>query len=719
MKSSKAFLRIFLAILFVSALPFVVQAASTVPRFTGWEVVGPAGGDVRVVAVDPRNKDRMIVSTLDGQIHKSFDGGKTWILLANLNRPQLVLDQLAFDVQDSNIIYASGHRHKDPGGFFKSTDGGKTWREIKQIANESIHAQTQSKKNPNMLVIGTVTGVLASFDRGETWKKIIKETIPAVDSLAIDPRDTDVIYAGTWWRMYKTTNGGESWRLIKNGMIDDSDVFAININERNPDHIIASACSGIYESFNGGELWKKIQGIPSQSRRTRDILQHPTKPSVYYAGTTEGFWMSEDSGATWSLTTGKDLEINSIAVHPQKPDIVYLGTNNHGILVSENGGKAFNPSNGNFTSRLTYIVTPDVERPNRFYATTHNTATGGGFIFISDDAGETWFRAKGFDVIKNSPFSLVQDKVNPEIIYMGTATGLLRSTNRGATWAPVVGSKSAPTRPGTQAPAKRNSGPSGPSGPSGGTRRTVVAASTAPVSAPAPGGLIPTLTERVKSMSRTEDGKSGIFAGTDRGLYRSYDLNKGWERINLGPGVSGSILAIYVHPKAPQRIYVGTASAGLLVSEDGGKTWTRNENVPREVPISTIAGDPTRPEKIYVGTLQTFYVSRDGKRFFRRGGNLPLGNYTSVVVNPSNPDEVLISSALEVDGGVYYSADAGWTWARIDTKDQNLPTRRIWTMAIDPVNPNRILAGTHSSGIYVIERATASGQRERTPAAAR
>ena len=61
------------------------------------------------------------------------------------------------------------------------------------------------------------------------------------------------------------------WRLIKDGMIDDSDIFAITIDPRNPDHIIASACSGIYDSQNKGEKWLKVNGIPSQSRRTRDI----------------------------------------------------------------------------------------------------------------------------------------------------------------------------------------------------------------------------------------------------------------------------------------------------------------------------------------------------------------------------------------------------------------------------------------------------------------
>ena len=88
----------------------------------------------------------------------------------------------------------------------------------------------------------------------------------------------NTIYAGTWYRPFKTTDGGKSWKLINTGMIDDSDVFAINLDNKNPDHMIASACSGIYESFNGGENWSKFKGIPSDSRRTRDILQHPSRP---------------------------------------------------------------------------------------------------------------------------------------------------------------------------------------------------------------------------------------------------------------------------------------------------------------------------------------------------------------------------------------------------------------------------------------------------------
>ena len=61
-------------------------------------------------------------------------------------------------------------------------------------------------------------------------------------------------------------------------------VIHIDIDPRDANHIIASACSGIYESKNAGDSWRKVQGIPSQSRRTRAILQHPSIPGIVFAG---------------------------------------------------------------------------------------------------------------------------------------------------------------------------------------------------------------------------------------------------------------------------------------------------------------------------------------------------------------------------------------------------------------------------------------------------
>ena len=199
-----------LAIFFSShGLSLAVGSSNEISKFGDWSVVGPSGGDVRVVAVDPKDKNRLYISTLDGQIHTSSDGGITWKLLANLNRPQLVLDQMIVDVRDSKTIYASGHRHNRPGGFFKTSDGGLNWKEAKELNQQAIHSMAQSSFDPNMILVGTLNGIWMSKNAGDDWKKIESETMPPnVGSLAIDPRNADTIYAGTWWRAYKTSIKG-------------------------------------------------------------------------------------------------------------------------------------------------------------------------------------------------------------------------------------------------------------------------------------------------------------------------------------------------------------------------------------------------------------------------------------------------------------------------------------------------------------------------------
>lgn len=681
-----------------------------------WDIVGPSGGDVRAVAVDPKDKNRLYISTLDGQIHTSSDGGSTWKLLANLNSPQLVLDQLMIDQNNSKIIYTSGWRGNSGGGFYKSADGGITWKEAKEFRKEPVHAMTQSSLDSNVLLVGTNKGLWISKDAGDDWEKLASDTSPVnVNSLAIDPRTLNTIYAGTNWRAYKTTDGGKNWRLIKEGMIDDSDVFAITIDKENPEHIVASACSGIYESQNAGEKWAKIQGIPSQSRRTRDILQHPGKPGTIFAATTEGFWMTVDGGKKWAMTTQRSLEINSIAVHPDSPDRIYIGTNNYGVMVSNDGGKTFNQTNNEFTSRFTYSITADVENSNRLYAMTQNTATGGGFFFISNDGGSNWQQAKNLEITRIAPYSFLQDRTNTSTLYLGTNVGMFRSTDRGVNWTQLLPPKPAPVKKVAKKAAPRSTANSKTAAKKPVAKKAVEA--VAPTE-PAP-SFIPALGEKIKVLAHTEDGKNGILAGTDKGIYRTYDVDKGWERVPFGDGIDEKVFVITTTPLQPNAIWVGTGISGVIVSRDNGATWQKIAGVPEKVPVSSIVFDPKSQDNVYVGTTQTLYLSRDGgKNWTRRGGNLPLGDYASILINPRNSKEIFVGSALESDGGIFFSDDMGMNWKRVDSKEMKIPSRRVWSMIFDPTDPNRIFAGTHSSGVYRIERKVKSENAEQPTAPA-
>jgi photosystem II stability/assembly factor-like uncharacterized protein len=418
-------------------------------------------------------------------------------------------------------------------------------------------------------------------------------------------------------------------------------------------------------------------------------LINPADSTKVYAGTTEGFWMSANSGKTWSMTTQRNLEINSVAVHPELPNRIFIGTNNHGMMVSNDGGRNWAPTNGNFTSRFTYSVTADISQPNRLYATTKNTSSSGGFVFFSDDGGGTWTQSKGLDINLHDAFAVLQDRVDQNKIYLGTNIGLFQSLDRGVTW-----KLSTPPKPVRKARAKKMTA----------AQRRAAAAAAAKKAAEGP-EMVPALGEKIKVLAHTEDDKNGILAGTDKGIYRTYDLAKGWEKLKITGGLNASVTTIYTSSNVPGTIWAGTATSGVIVSTDDGKTWTKTDSSPDGIPVSSIAVDPKQPNHIYVGTIQSLYLSRDGgRKWVRRGGNLPLGNYTSILINPNNTKEIFVSSAHENEGGVYVSDDAGMNWKRFDSKAMTLPSRRVWSMVFDPADPNRMFAGTHSSGVYVIQR---------------
>ena len=251
-----------------------------------------------------------------------------------------------------------------------------------------------------------------------------------VESIAIDPKDPRTIYAGTWHLPWKTTDGGANWHNIKQGLIDDSDVFSIIIDPTVPSVVYTSACSGIYRSDTGGELYHKIQGIPMTARRTRVLMLDPTNQNTVYAGTTEGLYKTLDGGTNWKRMTGPDVIVNDVYVDPKNPQHVLLATDRGGVLESDDAAFTFKASNTGFSQRQVSSLLVDAKSPQTIFAGVVNDKTYGG-VFVSHDEGATWSQQsnglQGRDV-----FSLSQSADG--VILAGTNAGIFRWD--GTNWQP-------------------------------------------------------------------------------------------------------------------------------------------------------------------------------------------------------------------------------------------------------------------------------------------
>lgn len=320
--------------------------------------MGPPGGDVRVLAADPRNPQQLYLGTTDGHLFGSQDGGERWELLgrAGYTRDGVITAIIVHPSTRSGRVLYAALWTLDPargGGVFRSEDGGRTWS-ASGLRGQAVRALVMAPSDPNVLVAGTLDGIYRSPDAGGTWARISPEgheEIRNLDSLAIDPMNPEVIYAGTYHLPWKTEDGGRNWFPIHEGMLDDSDVMSILIDHANPQRVYASACSGIYRSDDAGVQWRKIQGIPFSARRTHVIKQHPLDSQIVYAGTTEGLWKSADGGESWRRMTPRDWVVNALEINPDFAGRLVMGTERLGVMVSDDDGATFRAANHGFHHR--------------------------------------------------------------------------------------------------------------------------------------------------------------------------------------------------------------------------------------------------------------------------------------------------------------------------------------------------------------------------------
>ena len=634
-----------------------------------WIPVGPNGGDARSFAVEADNPQHLYLGTTTSWIYQSMDGGSTWKRLAKLGKSDnLVVDSLVADPSDPKTLFAGVWQVDSPsGGVYISHDGGATWSASTDIDGQSVRALAQSHSDPKILIAGTLKGVYRSEDKGGHWKEISPPDsgeIHEVESVAIDPNDPKLIYVGTWHLPWKTSDGGANWHSIKQGLIDDSDVFSIIIDPTRPTVIYTSACSGIYRSENAGEIYRKVQGIPSTARRTRVLMQDPANRKIVYAGTTEGLYRTMDDGVNWSRITGPDVIINDIYINPKNPQQVLLATDRSGVLSSNDFGATFTASNEGFSQRQVAAVLADAKHEGTIYAGVLNDKGYGG-VFVTEDGGTTWQqRSKG--LAGRDVFTLAQ--TDDGTVLAGTGHGIFRWSGSEwiqdgdiLTYAEKITYK---IRRGKK------------------TKQSTEVAE--------PGAPIDSRVNDINTASQV------WYAATADGVYRSENQGVAW----TGPVLKGDD---YRFVTAKDNEVLAANRRQMMISTDGGTNW---HEIALPSKLSYVQAVTTAPKgSIWVGGREGLFYSQDQGQSWQQLSTLPLADINGLSFNRELGRIIVTSArstiifAIDENSMTWKWWDAGWTVRSVRSLGGRLVAASLYDgVVVQPKSEETAATSASSSG---------------------
>jgi photosystem II stability/assembly factor-like uncharacterized protein len=306
------------------------------------------------------------------------------------------------------------------------------WRNIGPHRASRTKAAAGVPSQPNVFYVGVVNGgVWKTDDYGRTWTPIFdREPTGSVGAIAVAPSDPNVIYVGsgeglqrpdlsTGDGIYKSTDAGRTWTHL--GLRDAQQIPEIIVDPTDPNRLFVAVLGhpygpnierGVFRSLDGGQTFEKVL-YKDEDTGASDLAFDPADPNTVYAvlwqarqgpwengeweGPGSGLYKSTDGGATWrQLTKGLPTYAEG------------LGRIGIGIAPSD---------------------------PSRLYATVEQR--GGGYIYRSDDAGESWTRMTTDGRIAARPTDaaeVIVDPKNPDVVYSITIVSW-KSTDGGKTWA--------------------------------------------------------------------------------------------------------------------------------------------------------------------------------------------------------------------------------------------------------------------------------------------
>jgi len=647
------------------ALPFLILllAAPALAATGRWSLLGPDGGTVTALAVDPA---------------------------------------------DSRIVYAATQKGE---GVFKSRDGGQTWSPsgagLPKIPGNNVFCLAIDPRRPAILYAGTLNfGIYKSTDGGASWspsRRGLSANLLGVSALAIDPHAPDTVFAGTGAGVFRTTDGGANWKLRNSGLPDPPLISDLEIDPKRPAVVYAAVgTSGVYKSANGGETWRPIHtGLPA-GQGVDTLAIDPRRSATVYASTYAGLFKSTNGGASWFPSNSglpKSI-VSALVIDPRDSRTLFAGTFfGTGAFRSDDGGASWSPIDAGLSNPVIWAlaITPQ----GTVYAATEGDSQPGG-VFQSAD-GRTWRRTvRGLSTLEIT--ALAAESAGPgapSILWAGTPSlGVFRSANGGGVWRRVP-------IPGV-------------SGPVNAIVVDSVHAGTAWVLAyerDGFGGLTIHLFKTLdagRTWSRlplpagtfsglARDPRDGTLWVTGFGIARSTDGGLTW---TAPSGIAGSdfLVDLAFDPSSPQVLYVAgyrpppsrfePSEGRLYKSTDGGASWTRTDaGLAGSFGIQKVLVSPARSQVVYAASFGVLFRSADAGAHWDRVAEAPQsGNITDLA---AGPDGTLYAATGNT--GVYSSPD-GLVWTSISN---GLSSLAVKVLELDPADPEILYAGTEAAGVEV------------------
>jgi photosystem II stability/assembly factor-like uncharacterized protein len=566
------------------------------------------GQQIAQLAIDPKNPDRVFVAVAghpygpneERGIYRSLDGGKTYEKVLYRNEDAGASD-VQIDPSNPQIVYAAlwesregpwenGVFNGDGGGIFKSTDGGKTWRQLsKGLPNNIVQANIAlAPSAPTTLFSAvrtkTIVKLYRSDDAGETWRGTTGDPRPGLGigggDLAVvrfDPKNPQIVYSASVV-CWKSTDGGKTWDGWR-GAPGGDDYQNVWINPNNPDIILLASDQGAIVTVNGGKSWSSWYN--QSTAQLYHVSADNTFPYRLYSG-------QQESGSVGIKSRGDEGEITFRDWQP-------VAAEEYGYVVAD-------PLDPDF------IIGGKLTRFDR------RTGQAQNILPLP-------VQTEDFRMLRTEP--VVFSPLDPHLLFFAGNT-LWQTRDRGDHWEKISPDLS---RPNYELPASIGKYKEDATKQAHGR------------------GVIYTVAPSPLDANR-------IWCGSDDGLIHfTTDGGKTWTNVTPA-SVSAwqKISLIEAGHFDPNTAYaaintmrIDDLRPHIFATHDGGKTWTEiTKGIPAGQIVNAVREDPERKGLLFAGAEKGVYVSfDDGANWESLRLNLPASSVRDLIIKK---DDLIVAT---------------------------------------------------------------------------